>query len=86
MKTALIELFGIASMVTIIMQTFPLYAKFVQWTGQMKPFSCELCMCFWTHLIFVSIRHGLTIDGLLSSFVCAIIGYIITLKFVKWLE
>ena len=83
MKT-LIEILGIASGVVVIMHSVPVYAWFVNKVGGIKPFSCELCMCFWTYLSFSMVTHGWRHETLLESFICSFVGYLISLKFLKW--
>ena len=37
----------------------------------MKPFSCSLCMTFWTSLIYVLVVHALTLPMLTCICLCA---------------
>lgn len=80
----LIEILGIASTVVIIMQLFRPYAWFVNKINGVKPFSCELCMCLWTYAVYSVCSYGWGSEMVLESFLCGFIGYLISLKFIKW--
>lgn len=84
MKIA-IEILGVACMVIVIMTNTRIYAKFVQITKEVKPFSCEVCMCFWSYLIYSIIKNGITLETadmtILSAFICSVVGYYVSNKF-----
>ena len=84
MKLWLIEIFGIACGVSIVMSQSKLYAWLVNKIGGIKPFSCELCMAYWTYLLYAICNYGFGIESVLNAFICAYIGYLASTKFLKW--
>lgn len=79
-----IEIFGVASFVIIVMHTFQPYAWIVSKIKNIKPFSCELCMCLWTYFIYHISMYGFSTETVLESFICAVVGYLLSIKFIKW--
>ena len=84
MKTWIIEILGIACGVSIMMSQFRWYAWFVEKTNNLKPFSCELCMAFWTYLIYSMSMHTFTVESVLNAFICSYVAYLTSTKFLKW--
>lgn len=79
-----LEILGVATAVVIIMQFFRPYAWFVNKVKSIKPFSCELCMCLWTYVVYAVCSYGFSREVVLEAFICAFIGYLVSLKFIKW--
>jgi hypothetical protein len=84
----LILLFGIPSAIVILMHEltvfgYRIYPQIVKRLN-FKPFTCELCLSFWTHFGVVSYLNGFDIYGVASSFTAGLIGYMISLKFIKF--
>jgi hypothetical protein len=84
----LILLFGIPSGVVILMHEltffgYRIYPPIVKLLN-FKPFTCELCLSFWTHFGIVSYLNGFDIYGVTSSLLAGVIGYLISLKFIKF--
>ena len=83
-----ILLFGIPAVVVIIMhqleifnrRLWPIVVRYLNF----KPFTCELCLSFWAYLITGVLINGFTIYNLVASFIAGLIGYLYSLKFIKF--
>lgn len=62
----------------------PVYAKVVELTKEIKPFSCSLCMAFWTYLISIGIMYQFNIQTVLEAFICSIAVVIIEKQLTEW--
>ena len=87
MKT-IILLFGVPSLVVILMheltifgyKIYPLIVKLLPF----KPFTCELCLSFWTYLGVKITLEGFTYYTIFESFIAGMIGYLLSNKFLKF--
>jgi hypothetical protein len=81
-------LLGIPAGVVILMhfleilgvRIWPLVVKVLNF----KPFTCELCLTFWVHLVTAGLLNGFTIYNLLASFLAGFIGYLMSTKILKF--
>ena len=80
----LIEIFGIACAVAIIMSQFKPYAWLVEKVLTFKPFNCEMCMAFWCYLAYSLCNYNFSIETIMNAFICSYIGYLTSTKFLKW--
>ena len=49
-----------------------------------KPFTCELCLSFWVYFVTAGVLNGFTIYNLVASFIAGLLGYLISIKFIKF--
>ena len=80
----IIEVLGIACAVSIVMSQSKLYAWFVNKVKGVKPFSCELCMAFWSYLIYAIPQYEFSVEMVFSAFICGFVGFYTSSKFLKW--
>mgnify|MGYP000400879725 CR=1 FL=1 len=81
-------LIGIPAGVVIIMheleilgrRIWPLVVKVLNF----KPFNCEICLSFWAYFITAGLLNGFTLYNLLASFIAGFLGYLFSIKFIKF--
>lgn len=84
----LILLFGLPAGIVILMHQVEIFGHRI-WPQvvrvlNFKPFTCELCLSFWVYFVTAGVLNGFTIYNLVASFIAGLLGYLYSIKFIKF--